>query len=106
MLTVTCDCGAVTVTAPGLPDEVNACPCGWCQRIGARWGYYRRSSVTVTGETQVYLRASRRIEFHRCLVCGAVTHWLPNTGLDRAGVNLANLDPSLYAAVPVVAEGP
>ena len=88
-----CDCGAVTVRVPGVPDRINACPCDYCRRVGARWAYYPAGDLAVEGGTVPYRRAARVIEFHRCGVCGVVTHWAdPNGRIERCGVNMANFD--------------
>jgi hypothetical protein len=100
-----CDCGGVTITVPGLPETVNACPCAFCRRVGGLWGYYPRAAVSATGETHVYRRASRVIEFHRCAVCGVLTHWIEPEGfLPHMGVHMKNFDPAIIADVPVVVE--
>jgi hypothetical protein len=100
-----CDCGAVTLDIPGVPDRVNACPCGFCSKAGALWGYFPRDSVTVTGRTQLYRRASRRLEIHRCEECGILTHWLEPTGRwHETGVNMRCFDPDTVAAIEVVVD--
>ena len=100
-----CDCGAVSVTIPDLPENMNACPCNFCSRVGARWGYFAFGTVVVDGGTDTYQRASRTIEFHRCRVCGVVTHWIdPDGRIPHMGANMQNFDPDIIATVPVVVE--
>lgn len=100
-----CDCGKVTITVQGLPDKINACPCEYCRRVGAHWGYYDPGEVEVSGETHVYQRASRRIEFHRCATCGVVSHWVEPTGeLRRMGVHMENFDREALQGVRRVVE--
>ena len=100
-----CDCGAVTIRVPIAPDRINACPCDYCRRAGARWAYYPAETVIVEGGTVPYRRAARALEFHRCGVCGIVTHWADPLGkLDKVGVNTVVFDPDLVAGVAVVAE--
>ncbi len=100
-----CDCGAVTLTLPAPPDRINACPCDYCRRIGARWGYYPPEAVTVMGETDPYLRASKALEFRRCRICGVTTHWQwPGGCGPNTGINMNNFDPARLADVPVVVD--
>ena len=100
-----CDCGNVTVTIPELPPEMNACPCEFCSRVGARWGYFKRDTVQVDGKTDVYRRATRTIEFHRCSICGVVTHWHePKGRLPHMGVQMLNFDRVVIAEIPIVIE--
>ena len=100
-----CDCGAVRVVVPGTPDRINACPCDFCRRTGARWSYYPADAVAIQGGTVPYRRAARVIEFHRCGVCGVLTHWADPLGkLENVGVNTAILGPSVLEGVPVVSE--
>jgi hypothetical protein len=86
-----CDCGAVRLEIAEPPEELNDCQCDWCQRLGALWAYYPKDKVRLVcepGAAEVYSRASRRLAFHRCKVCGLTSHW---TSLDetrpRMGVN-------------------
>jgi hypothetical protein len=84
-----CDCGAVRLEVADAPEEVNDCQCSWCQRLGALWAYYPKDKVRLVcepGSTSIYLRGSRRLEFHRCKVCGLTTHWVGQTR-PRMGVN-------------------
>jgi hypothetical protein len=86
-----CDCGAVVLQVAFDPAEINDCQCSWCQRLGALWAYYPRDQVCILSGpelTTVYKRAARRLEFHRCKVCGLTTHWVntdPSNG--KMGVN-------------------
>ena len=91
MVEAICDCGAVRLEVAEAPLEINDCPCSWCQRLGALWAYYPKDQVHLTSNpesTSIYLRGQRRLEFHRCKVCGLTTHWI-NTDptKPRMGVN-------------------
>lgn len=98
-----CDCGRVTITIPSLPEIINACPCDFCRRVGAHWGYYPSGSVTVTGETHAYRRGARIVELHRCADCGVLTHWIdPESRVVHMGVHMKNFHPATTADVPVV----
>ena len=91
MIEAACDCGAVRLEVAAAPETVNDCQCSWCQRLGALWAYYPREDVRVVCEpeaTSIYLRASRRLEFHSCKVCGLTTHWVAvGQSGRRMGVN-------------------
>ena len=86
-----CDCGAVLLEVAEDPAEINDCQCSWCQRLGALWAYYPKDQVRILSgpdATSVYLRAARRLEFHRCKVCGLTTHWVNvDSTKGRMGVN-------------------
>jgi hypothetical protein len=91
MIEAACDCGAVRLEVAEAPAEVNDCQCSWCQKLGVLWAYYRREQVRVASDpdsTAIYLRGPRRLEFHRCKVCGLTTHWVSvDERLIRMGVN-------------------
>lgn len=89
MIDAVCDCGAVRLEIAEAPAELNDCQCDWCQRLGALWAYYPKDQVRLVcepGTTEVYSRASRRLAFHRCKVCGLTSHWVSETR-PRMGVN-------------------
>ena len=91
MIEAVWDCGAVRLTIAEAPEEVNDCQCVWCQRLGAPWAYYPKGQVrflSERGATAVYLRGARKLEFHRCRICGLATHWVSgNSTQSRMGVN-------------------
>ena len=89
MIEAVCDCGAVRLEIAEPPAEVNDCQCAWCQRLGALWAYYPKDQVRLVNApdaTAIYQRAARRLEFHRCKVCGLTSHWVNPKG-PRMGVN-------------------
>jgi len=103
MLSGKCDCGKVTISIPELPQEINKCPCDYCSRVVARWGYFAAGTTAVKGATDTYRRSSNTIEFHRCCECGVVTHWIdPTGGVRHMGVHMANFDQSILAVIPIV----
>jgi hypothetical protein len=108
MIPAVCDCGAVRLEVVEAPDNVNDCQCSWCQRLGALWAYYKKNQVRVVSEpgaTSVYLRGARRLEFHRCKVCGLTTHWVSvDQTRQRMGVN-ARLMPREVRAAASVSHG-
>jgi hypothetical protein len=67
MVEGTCECGAVRVELETAPETVGTNVD--LLALGALWAYYRTSKVRVTGETTIYLRRNRHIEFHHRAVC-------------------------------------
>ena len=93
-----CHCGAVKLAVPRAPSELTDCNCTICRRYGALWAYYSPKEVAITGASDVYLRGDKSIEFHRCRVCGCVTHWAPaDKTHDRMGVNCRMMEPEIIA---------
>ena len=43
----------------------------------------------------------KKIEFHRCKICGCVTHWSPTDQRDRMGVNGRLMEPEVVARARV-----
>ena len=69
------------------------------------WAYYRPVQVQIvaaSGATDIYMWDDRSIEFHRCRVCGCVTHWAPvDRERDRMGVNARLMPLEVLAAAHV-----
>jgi hypothetical protein len=58
--------------------------------------------VAEDGATDIYMWDDRSIEFHRCKVCGCVTHWAPvDKQIDRMGVNARLMAPEVLAKARV-----
>ena len=97
-----CDCGAVRIKVPQIPARLTECPCDFCRSTGVLWGYYPRDIISVTGETDSYRRAARRLAFHRCAICGVLIQWTAET-VDwiNSGVNMRNFNPASLAHLPV-----
>ena len=104
-MTASCHCGAIRLQLEGAPVTVTDCNCSICRRYGVLWAYYAPAQVHIIaapGSTDVYIWGDRSIEFHRCKVCGCVTHWAavdPNLG--RMGVNARLLDLEVLATARV-----
>lgn len=102
MLIASCHCGLVQIEVPAAPPYLNHCHCSVCRRYGTLWGYYRPDEVRVMGATAVYAWGERNLEFHRCRICGCVTHWQPvDVRETRMGINGRLLEPADVAEVPV-----
>jgi hypothetical protein len=93
-----CVCGAVRLAISRAPDELVDCNCSICRRYAALWAYYSLKDVIVPGGlTDTFMQGPKKIEFHRCKICGCVTHWSPKDQRDRMGVNARLLDPEVVA---------
>jgi hypothetical protein len=91
-----CVCGAVRLAITRAPDELVDCNCSICRRYGALWAYYPLKDVIVPGGlTDTFMRGPKKIEFHRCKICGSVTHWSPTTKRDEMGVNARLMEPEV-----------
>ena len=98
MIETSCICGAVRLKVSRAPAEVFDCNCTLCRRYGALWAYYSPSEVEIpTGLTDTFMRDPKRSEFHRCKVCGCLTHWSPIDQRDRMGVNARLMEPEVLA---------
>jgi hypothetical protein len=100
-----CHCGAVKLENPAAPETVTDCNCSICRRYGVLWAYYSPKQVRVAAgadKTDIYMWDDRSIEFHRCKVCGCVSHWAPvDKSLDRMGVNARLMAPEVLAKARV-----
>ena len=69
------------------------------------WAYYAPGEVELApldAATDTYLWDDRSIAFHRCRVCGCVTHWSAvDPARDRMGVNARLLPPEILGAARV-----
>lgn len=95
MLSASCHCGAVVLKIARKPRSLTECNCSICRRYAARWAYYTRKSVRVTGATETYRWGDESIEFHRCRDCGCVTHYVGvgRSADGRLAVNARMLEP-------------
>lgn len=74
-----CHCGAVTFSVATAPTEVTECHCSLCRRYGVLWAYFEKNEVTLPDAslTETYAWSRKHVDFHRCRVCGCVSHWAP-----------------------------
>lgn len=99
MIKGSCHCGAVTIEVARAPDTVTSCGCSICRRYAMLCAYYSPRDVRIAGATDFYIWGDRMIEFHRCRVCGCVSHWAAvDKSYDRMGLNARLLDPAVVAA--------
>jgi len=98
-----CVCGAVRLAITHAPDELVDCNCSLCRRYAALWAYYSLKDVIVPGGlTDTFMQGPKKIEFHRCKICGCVTHWSPKDQRDRMGVNARLMEPEIVARARVL----
>jgi hypothetical protein len=105
MIESSCHCGAVKLQIDTPPETVTDCNCSICRRYGVLWAYYSRKNVRIIadgGATDIYMWDDRAIEFHRCHICGCVTHWAPvDRKHDRMGVNARLMELDVLAKARV-----
>ena len=97
-----CLCGAVSVTIETKPEFINDCNCSLCRKVGAAWGYFPSSSVTISGTTVPFARRDKTapaVEVHTCASCATTTHFVltesfkeRNRSADLIGVNMRIFD--------------
>ncbi len=103
-ITATCHCGAVKIMLAEPPAEVTDCNCSLCRSYGIIWAYYDHEKVSVPDgiATDTYAWNGRNVDFHRCRVCGCVTHWVPrDASRKRCGVNANLMLPEVIATARV-----
>jgi len=104
MIQASCHCGAVVLAIAQAPDEVTDCNCSVCRRYGVLWAYYSPGEVEVRAAegTDTYVWGPRTTAFHRCRVCGCVTHWsATDPARMRMGVNGRMMDPEVLGRARV-----
>ena len=104
MIESSCVCGAVRLAISRALDEVTDCNCTMCRRYGALWAYYSPKDVTVpSGLTDTFARGQKLSHFHRCKICGCVTHWAAlDKTYDRMGVNARLMEPEVLARARIL----
>ena len=77
-----CSCGQLSACVAGEPVRVSICHCLACQRrTGSVFGQqarFRRSDVTLAGESTEYVRIGdegSHVRFHFCPRCGATVYY-------------------------------
>lgn len=104
MIEITCHCANVVLQVEKLPSFVRDCDCPMCNRLGALWGDFERSSVRVasTQATSTYRWGDGEYEMHHCTRCGCSTHYThTDAGESEVGINLRMLDRRELEQIPV-----
>ena len=81
MIRAACHCEAVRFEIAEPPEWVLDCNCTICRRYGGLWTYFREPGgqgrllmKPEPGTTDTYAWINGDLAFHRCKVCGCVTH--------------------------------
>ena len=101
-----CHCGRVTVRVPARPEDLNACTCPLCTKLGTLRGCFPGGAVEIYGEDLSYLLSDvdqPRLSVDFCGRCGATIDWAPLAGdaPDRMGVNMRLFEPAELVGVEV-----
>lgn len=103
---VTCHCGNIQITASYTPNEVANCNCSICRRYSASWAYYNPKDVEIrfTKEKSVfYIWGDKEVEFHRCNLCGCITHYITTPKCDKEimAINMRMAECEILDNIPV-----
>jgi hypothetical protein len=81
MIRAACHCGAVRFEIADPPEWVLDCNCSICRKYGGLWTYFSEPGGQARllmkpdpGTTETYTWLDGELAFHRCKVCGCVTH--------------------------------
>ncbi len=81
MIRAACHCGAVRFEIAEPPQWVIDCNCSLCRKYGGLFTYFRtpeRQAMLLAtpepGSTDAYTWLEGDLAFHRCKVCGCLTH--------------------------------
>ena len=100
-----CHCGAVTISLPRPPDDINRCNCTVCTKLGTIWGYFDPAEVTISdAPLQPYVRPDAVepcLVLHRCATCGCVIDWrdIRVPPEPRMGINMNLFEPDDLAGI-------
>ena len=103
---LTCHCGNIEITASHVPQEVAHCNCSICRRYATAWAYYEPEDLQVAFKKEAsvyYLWGDKEVEFHRCNLCGCVTHYKTTSKCDvnKMAVNMRLMDTQQLETIPV-----
>ena len=102
MIESSCVCGAVRLAITRAPDELVDCNCSICRRYARALGLLLTQGCDRSRRTDGRFHAGpKKIEFHRCKICGCVTHWSPRDQRDEMGVNARLMEPEVVARARV-----
>ncbi|MCB5358807.1 GFA family protein [Vibrio lentus] len=100
-----CHCGNVSLTLSSIPKEVGECNCSICRRYAAAWAYFSPEQVRIDSKdkTDFYCWGDKEVEFHRCNLCGCLTHYVTTEKCseDIVAVNMRMAENELLSSIPV-----
>lgn len=93
MIKGNCHCGSVSWTYPLELESVTACNCTLCRKYGALWAYgFLTDGITTSGETKIYSYRNQVSNYHFCVKCGGLSHYIVNKkdehGKTKIAVNM------------------
>ncbi|MGF1788629.1 aldehyde-activating protein [Photobacterium swingsii] len=102
---LTCHCKNVVLKLEFIPNEVGECNCSICRRYATVWSYFTPEQVLINYEepTVFYCWGDQEVEFHRCDLCGCVTHYITTEKCSESilAVNMRMADASTLSTIPV-----
>ncbi|CAM3701776.1 hypothetical protein VA7868_00248 [Vibrio aerogenes CECT 7868] len=102
---LTCHCGNVRLELKIFPKEVGICNCSICRRYAAAWAYFSPDQVQIHSKekTVFYCWGDKEAEFHRCDLCGCVTHYVTTEKCSEAilAVNMRMAENAVLSSIPV-----
>ncbi|MEZ9315023.1 GFA family protein [Vibrio lentus] len=100
-----CHCGNVSLTLSSIPKEIGECNCSICHRYAAAWAYFSPEQVRIDSKdkTDFYCWGDKEVEFHRCNLCGCLTHYVTTEKCseDIVAVNMRMAENELLSSIPV-----
>ncbi|MFA0016612.1 GFA family protein [Vibrio lentus] len=100
-----CHCGNVSLTLSSIPKEVGECNCSICRRYAAAWAYFSPERVRIDSKdkTDFYCWGDKEVEFHRCKLCGCLTHYVTTEKCSEeiVAVNMRMAENELLSSIPV-----
>lgn len=101
-----CHCGNVQINTSYIPNEVAQCNCSICRRYSACWAYFDPEDVVIQFEKEIslfYIWGDKEVEFHRCGLCGCVTHYITTAKCkDRiTAINMRMTTSEMLDSLPV-----
>ena len=99
-----CHCGNISLHVTEMPREVSRCNCSICRRYAALWAYYVPGDVVITYQKTVktfYSWGDQDIEYHRCHICGCVTHYVTteHCPIQRIALNARMTEPAALEGI-------
>ena len=106
MYEASCHCGAIRIKFDEKPQSLTECTCSICHRLGARWAYFTRQQVNITGSGEdktAYLWGDRCIEFYHCKNCGCTTHYesVEKDSESRVAINTRMMQSGDVTGIPL-----